>query len=433
MEEQEFSDKVDHPETLITPPLPPPTINDNVHDAAGSAARNSPETEAQRPALSHRLTEAFREGVASARPDYGQRPDAGTAPRAKMNRPESSGAGMLDRVIKEGGAAAAGMGDKAADVLGGVVQLVKKAPTLTQKYAEAFRAGAASVQSRGGKERREEGAPAARGKGASLDGRAILDRVFKAGESAVGFVREAVSVVKPGEVIGARQKIRLGQKKINQLYIDIGGEAANSWSDGLVETEKLAALLDELRQSEEEILTMQAAQQAEVATAGKTTAAKRRQTTKKGTAVAAATDQEDSRVDAGDSGAALYEPVEQPLIDDLEEVSPEPENRVDAGDLGATSDEPVEQPLIDDLGEVSPEPENHVDVTPEPDATPEVGNLSVFVAPESYAVPEQIDAETAQPEESGSEAEPALLEDPDLKQEKKSGAKKDKKGRGNDG
>jgi hypothetical protein len=311
----------------------------------------------------------------------------------------------MDRVIREGGAAAAGVGEKASGVLGGFVQLVRKAPNLTQKYAEAFRVGAASVQSRGVRET-GAGATAAKSKGTSFDGRAILGRVFKAGESAAGFVREAVSVVKPGEAIGASQKIRLGQKKINQLYIDIGGEAANSWSGGLVETEKLAALLAELRQSEAEIQAMQA-QFAAVATAGKA-AVRKRQTIKKETAFTATEDQKDSRVDAAGSGATADEPVEQPLIDALEE-------------------------------EVAPVPENRVDVTPDPDVTPEVGDLSVALAPMTEAsdgdaepvIESAIDinslpADSAQ-EESDSDADPALPEDSDPNQEKKSGAKKDKK------
>lgn len=410
MEEKEFSGNIDHPEILSPSPTSPTT---DVHDATGSAALNSREAEAQKPALSQRLTEAFREGVDSARPDLDQRPDVKIPPRAKKNRQESSDAGVLDRVIQGGGSVAAGVGDKAAGVLGGFVQLVKKAPAMTQKYAEAFREGAASVKPRASKERREEGPTAAKAKGAVSDGRAILDRLFKAGASAAGFVREAVSVVKPGEVFGAGQKIRLGRKKINQLYIDIGGEAVNSWSDGLVETEKLAALLDELRRSEEEIQTMQT-HLSEVATAGKTAAARSSQRVKKEAAVTPATEQEDIRVDTDDSGAMLDEPVDH--IDHLDHSG-------------------VDQPLLDNLEEKGalPEPENRADVTLDPDITPEVGALSVPVASdsealESYAVHEdQVDAETALEEESDGgveSASPALPEEPDLKKKKKTGAKK---------
>jgi len=381
MEEQEPSGNMDH---SGTPSRSPHSPTNNIYDETGSSARNSPESGAKRPVLAQRLTEAFREGVASARPDYDRRPDVGSAPRAKNKRQESSDAGIRDRVIREGGSAAAVVGEKAAGVLGAFAELVKKAPALTQKYAEAFRDGAASVKPREGRVLWKEGPTAAREKGAPADGRAILDRVAKAGEAVAGFVRSAVSVAKPGEAIGVRQKIRQAEKKINQLYLDIGGDVARSWSDGLVETDKLAALLDEQRKSEEEILNLQA-HLAEFAAANKTAAAGSPERVKTEAAFTPAADKEDSRVDAGDSGAKLDEPVEH-------------------------LDQGIDQPLVDEPEKRSlSELENRPELAPDP----VVADLSVSVepdteAPESHPIPEdQVDAEAAPQEESDGGAVPA--------------------------
>jgi len=382
MKEQEPSGNMDHPETVFRSPDSP--AND-VCDETGSPARNSPESGAKRPALAQRLTEAFREGVASARPDSDRRPDVGTAPRAKNKRQESSDTGIRDRVIREGGAAAAVVGEKASGVLGAFAQWAKKAPALTQKYAEAFRDGAASVKPREGRVLWKERPTAAREKGAPADGRAILDRVAKAGEAVAGFVRSAVSVAKLGETIGVRQKIRQAEKKINQLYLDIGGDVARSWSDGLAETDKLAALLDEQRKSEEEILNLHA-QLAEFAAANKTAAAGSPQRVKTEAAFTPEADKEESRADAGDSGAKLDEPVEH-------------------------LDQGIDQPLVDEPEKRSlSELENRPELAPDPVVT----DLSVSVEPdteasESHATPEaQVDAEAAPQEASDGGDVPAI-------------------------
>jgi hypothetical protein len=383
MEEQEPSGNMDHSETTFPSPHSPTT---DVCDETGNSVRSSPESGAKRPALAQRLAEAFRDGVASARPDCDKRPAVGTVPGVKKNRLESSDTGIRDRVIREGGTAAAVVGEKAAGVLGAFGQWVKKAPALTQKYAEAFRDGAASVKPRGERVQGDKGATAAKEQEAPTDARMVLERVFKTGESVAGFVRDAVSVVKPGEVIGVRQKIRLGEKKINQLYIDIGGEVAESWRDGLVETDKLAALLDELRKSEEDVLNLQA-NVVESTAAGQPAAARRAQAAKKAEAFTPpAEDKEDRCVAAGDADAKLDKPVE-PL------------------------DQGIDQPLLDDSGkEALSESENRPDVAPDP----VVAELSVSVepdpeAPESHAIPEaQIDPAAQPQDQSGGGAEPAL-------------------------
>lgn len=396
MEEKEHSGVIGNPEILST--TPPDSPATDVSDKIGSASRDSLASEEKKPALSQRLTEAFREGVASANPDYEKRPEVKPPPLVR-NIPQVPGDGrILDRVIQGGGSAAAVVVDKASNVLGAFVQLVKKAPALTQKYAEAFREGAASVKSREGKARPVESPTAAKENRALSGGRAILDRVFKAGESAVGFVRESVAVVNSGKVIGARQNIRMCKKRINNLYIDIGNEAVNSWSDGLVETEKLAALLDELRKNEEEILNLQAFL-AEVAAARKTGPAGSPQTVRQEAALTPETDQEDSRVDAGDSGDRTDKPVDYSA------------ETVEDGDL-PQPDEPIDIP-----GDL-PQPENRREVAFD------VADMSVSALPDSES-PESksvldgtVDAKAVTQEEASGGTDQAMPGEPEASQEK---------------
>ncbi|HLA27993.1 MAG TPA: hypothetical protein VJZ49_08865 [Syntrophales bacterium] len=334
MEEQNSSGNIENPETISSSPGSPPADD-------GTGGAYSLEADEKKPALTLRLAEVFREGVASARPDYYQRQDVEMPPPAKKNRQEA--AGTQDRVIQGVGSAAAGVGDKVSDVLGAFVQLAKKAPPLMHKYAEAYRDGAASVKQRAGVERRQAGPAAAKAKWASADGRAILNRVFKAGESAAGFIREAVSVVKPAvEVSGVRQKIRRGEKRINSLYVDIGAEVVNAWVSGPVETERISTFIEELQKSEEEIQKLQT-HLAEVAAASKE-AARSPQMVKKEAPPPIA--QEDIRVAAGDSGAKPEEPfdhLDQPSVDHPGEGAlPQQENPPDVAPDGADLSVPTE-------------------------------------------------------------------------------------------
>jgi hypothetical protein len=108
----------------------------------------------------------------------------------------------------------------------------------------------------------------------------MLDVVIQAGESAMALVRKAVAEVNLGDFSPAGLKIRMCQKKINNLYIDIGSEAVSSWQGGIMETEKMTALLNELQKNEEEIRNLQA-RQTEVPKAAKTQTARRPQAVKK--------------------------------------------------------------------------------------------------------------------------------------------------------
>jgi hypothetical protein len=231
MEEQKNTSPVDNPETISPAvdspdPNPPPP---DVHDEIGSASRNSSEPDEKMPALARRLAEAFREGVASTKPDYDRRPDVGIPPAAKKNRQQSDDEEMPDDIIRGEGSAAAIVGDKAASALGSVVELIKKTPAMTRKYAEAFREGAASVKPEG-RERREERPPAAKKNGLPSGGGAILERVFRSVDAAAEIV---LGAVKPGEVGRAGKKLRICKKKIDNLYIEIGRETFDSCKSGL--------------------------------------------------------------------------------------------------------------------------------------------------------------------------------------------------------
>ena len=307
MEKQDASVAIDSQEIKSPSDHSPPT---DAHDEIRSAARNFLEPGEKKPPLAQRLADAFREGVASAKPDYDKRPEVRIPPPAKKNRQESSDTGVLDNVIQEGGSAAAVIGDRVAGALDSAVELVKKAPDMLHKYAEAFREGAASVKPREGRERKETRPPSAKKHGSPSDGRVILDRVFQSVGSAAEIVRGAVAAVKPGEVSGAGRKIRMCKEKVHHLYIEIGREAVNSWGNGPVETEKIVELLDQLRKNEEEIQNLQE-HIAEVAAARKTKAAGSQQAAKE-VVFTPASDKEDISFDAGVSGAKLDEQVYNP-------------------------------------------------------------------------------------------------------------------------
>jgi len=401
VEEKKSSGNIDNPE-ILSPSLDTPASD--LHGKIGNASRNPLASEEKKQALSQRLAEAFRDGIASTNPDYEKRPESRIPPLPRSTLQEPGAGRILDRVIQEGGSAAAVVGDKAANVLGAFVQLVKKAPSLTQKYVDAFREGAATVKAREGRERREDAPTGASKKGTPLDGRVILDRVVKVGESTAAFVREAVAVVNPGEVIGAGQKVRVCKKRINDLYIEIGSEAANSWNDGLVEMEKLDALIDELRKNEEEIHNLQA-HLAEVAAMKKAGATRIRspQTVKKEAVFTPAPDKADNRGKAVVPDAKPDEPFDHPA-----EVADMPQ-----------PDEPVDHtPEAEDL----PQLEKRHDVTP--DVPSEVAGVSVSQAtdselPASPSIPEETaGAEAAPQEEAGGEADRTKPEETEVNREK---------------
>ena len=79
MEEKEHTVPIDNPEILSPSSDSPDT---EVSDKIGSASRNSLASEEKNPALSQRLAGAFREGVASAKPDYEKRPEVKIPPAA---------------------------------------------------------------------------------------------------------------------------------------------------------------------------------------------------------------------------------------------------------------------------------------------------------------------------------------------------------------
>ena len=194
-----------------------------------------------------------------------RRPRRPTPPQ--RDRQPSDYSGKLDRVIQEGRSAAAVVGDKASSVLDSVVHLAKKTPALPTKWAEAFREGAASVRPRAGKAQ-EDPIPRSTVRQASAD-RGIGDWMSQVGDSAADVVRGVLTSVKPGKAGEVEKQIRLSEKRIRDLYVEIGGEAADSWScGGPVETEKVGSLLEEFRKQEDVIQKLRAPG-AEIVTAKK--------------------------------------------------------------------------------------------------------------------------------------------------------------------
>ena len=270
MEEQDHPTTIDRPES-ISPPDNPVAVE--LPDQLRSVSQSSCEPGKKTPALSQRLAEAFREGLASAKSGTQKPEEIRMAVPKPKDRKLSDQPGILDRVIREGEAAASVLYDKAAGVLDSAVQLAKKAPDLSTKWVEAFRQGATSVRP-GEVKAKENQAPQVAGR-LAVD-RGILDRLAQAGDSAAEVVRGALASVKPGEVRGAEKKIRRSEKMIGDLYVEIGREAADSWSaGGPVETEKVRALLDELRKQEEGIQDLRA-NMSEIVAARKAEALKKR-------------------------------------------------------------------------------------------------------------------------------------------------------------
>ena len=305
MNEQDHPDNLDHPKNISSPDNLPA---DDAPDHVGSASRSSSGPGKTAPALSQRLAEAFREGIASAKPDHEKRPEVRVPPplqtSVRKDRQRSDGARTLDRVIREGGSAASVLYDKAAEALDSAVHLAKTAPVISTKWAQAFREGFASVRPREVRERKER-IPHDGNRQQSGD-RGIMDRILQVGGSAAEVVRGAVASVQPGEARGTERKIRTAEKRIKDLYAEIGHEAVGSWSKGgPVVTEKLDELFDELRRNEEEIGNLKK-NIAEAGAARKAEAVRSQQAAKE-PVVTPASHKEEISLDAGVSGAKPYE------------------------------------------------------------------------------------------------------------------------------
>jgi hypothetical protein len=214
-----------------------------------------------------RLSEAFWEGVASAKPGYEKQPPIGDTPPAPKDRQPSAQTGSLDWVIQAGKSAAEVVGHSASSLADSVANLAKKTPSIPTKWGEAFREGAASVRPQVVKPKAEP-IPHSAVRQASVD-KKIGDWVSRVSGSAGEVVRGALATFKPGEAGEIEKQIRLGEKKIRDLYVEIGREAADSWSSGgMVETEKVRSLLDEFREQEDVIRKLKA-YSSEIATAKK--------------------------------------------------------------------------------------------------------------------------------------------------------------------
>jgi hypothetical protein len=418
MEEKKITSPIDNQEMIsptfdspspdVAPPdsAPQNSASPGVHEEIRSTSLDSEE---KRLSLAQRLAEAFREGVASARPDYDNPPDVRILPSPGKKRQQSADAGILNRVSQEGRSAAAIVGDAAASAADAISQLVRKAPAITVKYAEAFREGAASVKPQEGGAQRRELPSLTKKNWLPSAGGTILDRVFKAGGAAAETVRGAIVALKPGEVRGAGHKKCLSKKKIDDLYIEIGREAVTSWGNGLVETEKLSALLDELRKNEEEIQNKQQ-QSAEAAATRKAETARKDQAVKE-TTVTPINDTEDITF-------AVDVPVGGPDGQVFHLGDPQQQERPEGVDV-AVAETPA-----------SAAPESEAPVSP-PDPEYTVG-AEVAPPPASPPVPEDaVEAEAVlQEEEIGSASDQAPAKEPAVHKEKpkKSGPAKGRQG-----
>jgi len=412
MEEQIHSiPPVDDPETIspsANSPVPdsPPL---DLHDELGNASQNSIKPEKEVLGLSQRLSEAFRDGVASTKPDYAKRPEVKIPPPVKKNRPESNDAGILDGIIQEGGSAVAMVGDKVAGAVDSVVQLLKNTPVMTGKYAQAFREGAASVKSGEGRQRRQEPEQTSSTKINWLPsgGGVILDKVFQSVGSAKEIVR---SVLKPGEGGGAGNKIALNKKKIDNLYIEIGRETVSSWNSGAIETEKISELLAELRKNEEEIENLQE-HIAEAAAARKVETPPRRQ---------AAKETESSPVDS---------PATEPVVEAEAVLQKEaPPEEIIASEEKLESESPANLSAT--------EPVVEVETVPHEEAVPEEvvasGEKLESESPASSPAPEETVSAEVVPQDEAikvSDQDQAMPEEPEAGSEKPDGRPKGSRGR----
>jgi len=210
------------------------------------------------PFRSKRLSEAFWEGVASAKSGSKKESPPKAAPPPPENTKPSDQSGSLDWVIQGGKSAASVIGQAASSLVDSVANLAKKTPAIPAKWGEAFREGAASVRRPEGLKPKTEPAPR-QVSGQAAFGQGIWNSVSQIGETAAGFVRGALATFKPGEEGDIEKQIHLNEKKIKELYVEIGREAVEAWNNGgLVETEKIRALLEEFNKQEEAIRNLKA-------------------------------------------------------------------------------------------------------------------------------------------------------------------------------
>jgi hypothetical protein len=383
MEEQDHSEKSDYSKNNS------PTDNPLAHeipDPAPNPSRSSGEPERKAPSRTQRLSEAFWEGVSSARPGYNKQSairNISPAPGAQQTS-DLSGSGSLDWVIQRGKSAAAVVGNTTSSVADSVAKLAKKAPAIPAKWGEAFREGAASVRS-GAVKPKTEPIPPPAGRQTAV-GKEIWDSVSQIGDSAADFVRSALATVKPGEAGVIEKKIRLSEKKIKDLYLAIGREAAESFSKGgPVETEKVGTLMEEFRK-EEEVIQILKASLSEITPAKK----------------------------AGAPEVPPLTPVIQSKAEDIQE-----EFRTEAEVAAAPG---VQEDILPAADISTPTPDEPLEIVDRPvrstaemilSATSEAELLSVLFRPESSA-----SAEPAAQEEAGVEAESNLSAGPEVGQEK---------------
>jgi hypothetical protein len=234
------------PETIAEAAVAAAPVHDDMADVPADAMLS--ELDEERPPLKRRLADAFRDGVDSARSNR-SRDRAASSPRSPLEprepREKTDYTEMLDWALTQGRSAAGAIRDTTAAAARQTTavaftvagQIAARTPDATERLSQALREGVSSVKRLSGAEGTGRVAQAA-GEGAS---------------AAWQFVADVFDLVRPGVERSASRGIRLANRRITALYGEIGREAVGAWSDGPVATEKLTALLDELRKNEEEI------------------------------------------------------------------------------------------------------------------------------------------------------------------------------------
>lgn len=287
----------DHPgqsENLINSSPNDTPLADNTPDPAPSPSRSSGEAEGKTTVLTEpsgqtggltppeikagslrgesrptkRLSEAFWEGVSSAKPGGEKKSPTREAPPAAKDRKPSTQPALMDWLLQSGKSAAESAGKTASGWIDSVANLAKTGPSIPTKWGEAFREGAAKVRTGAVKPKAVPVPPPAGSP--TVGGKGVWDSLSQIGDSAAGFVRDALLTFKPGEAGEIEKQIRLGEKRIRDLYLEIGREAADSWSrEGMAETEKVQFLLEEFKKQEETIQKLKS-YSSEIAAAKKT-------------------------------------------------------------------------------------------------------------------------------------------------------------------
>ncbi|MEI6666941.1 MAG: hypothetical protein WCP29_02210 [Acidobacteriota bacterium] len=215
--------------------------------------QSAPPSVAKAP-LGQRLADAFREGMASTRSNDSVRPSAKSRAAAPPSSSTSAARSeVFDWAVRSSRTAASAMRDKTVVAIRYAGQLAGQTPGATQKLAQAVRDGAASVRGAAAATT-ERMAPAAGSATASASAvREKLSSLFDVSSAARQVLGGIVAAVNPGSERAALRGIRLGKRRIVELYAEVGREAVEAWGEGPVVTDKLSDLFEQVKTQDREI------------------------------------------------------------------------------------------------------------------------------------------------------------------------------------